>query len=389
MFRKQHPEAGARPGTLLIPSDAVSTKVRVVTYSRERVREVRDCDPGQIELPEDSNTVTWIDVRGYKDVALLETLASRFQIHPLALEDVVNEPQRPKAEMYDDHQLIVSRVVAMPASMDLQIRQLSIFLGPNYVITFQSTYSDLLNPVRQRLNRDSSRLRANGADYLAYALLDTAVDAYYPVIERLGELMEQLEYGVIHNPRPELLQRLNRVKNRLVNLRRCVWPQRDALQSLMSDENDLIGDDVQMYLRDTHDHCVQTSEVIEMYREMAMGLMNTYLSSVAHRSNEVMKVLTVVSSIFVPLTFLAGIYGMNFEHMPELEASWSYPTVWVAMLGIAGSMIWFFRQKGWIGLAPLDNEGAYTASENKQDPTMSISHTIGDQSATRPYRKSA
>jgi magnesium transporter len=222
-------------------------------------------------------------------------------------------------------------------------------LGPRLVITFQETYGAVLDPVRRRIRTDGSRLRQLGADYLAYALLDTIVDAYYPILERLGDRLEYLENEVIDRPVPELLRQLIRLKNRLVNFRRVVWAQREMVRALSCEDTPLVDENVRIFLRDVYDHCVQTSEVVESYREMATGLMNTYLSSVGQRTNEVMKVLTIMSSIFIPLTFLAGIYGMNFEHMPELAWRGSYPMLLLAMLTTGIGMTWFFRRLGWLG----------------------------------------
>ena len=358
MFRKQHPAIGARPGTLVIAEEAPATKIRVVQYSQDEVREVMAQEGQHLRPPADAQHVTWIDVQGFANVQWLLTLAEEFQIHPLAIEDIVNVPQRPKAELYDGHELIIARTIIVPAPMDIRISQLSMILGPNYVITAQDQYSDTLNPIRRRVDQDNAGLRCNGSDYLAYSILDTVVDAYYPVLESLGEVLESLEVQVVERPHPQLLKQLNRIRNSLVNLRRCLWPQRDAVHTLLVDANHLIGDKTRTFLRDTHDHCLQTSEVVEMYREMASGLLNTYMSSVAHRSNEVMKVLTIMSSIFVPLTFVAGIYGMNFEHMPELRSAWGYPMVWLTMCGMAVGMLWFFRRKGWIGIFRFDDAGA-------------------------------
>ena len=353
MFRKYHPKPGARPGTLLITPDAVETRIRYVKYSSAA------CESESVDsvdqLPQDlsADEVIWIDLQGFKDEASLQEIAERFEIHPLAMEDVVNVPQRSKAEQYDDQTLIIARLVSIPNDKELNLTQLGIIVGTNYVLTFEDKYSDRLDPVRSRIENPSSRLRASGAGYLAYAILDTAVDTVYPVLEHLGEQLESLERDVIEDPRPALLQKVNLIRNRLVNVRRAIWPQRDAVQELLISDHDVINDEIKIFLRDTYDHCVQSAEVVEMYREMASGLLSTYMSSVAHRSNEVMKVLTIMSSIFVPMTFVAGIYGMNFENMPELSYSWSYPLVWGTMIVMAIGMMTFFYKRGWIQIADL------------------------------------
>ena len=353
MFRKHHPRSGARPGTLLIPPDAVPTRIRVVKYSRRTIVDEPARDVANLlgELSDDH--VTWIDVQGFSDGTELEQIAKQFNIHPLAMEDIVNVPQRPKTESYPPQLLVITRHVSRVDGMDLRIGQLSMVIGPNFVLTFDDAYSDRLDVVRERLECPASRLRCNGADYLAYVILDTVVDEMYPVLSYFGERLEQLEQLVVERPDPKLLQQVNQIKNRLVNLRRSFWPQREAVRSLVLDETGLMSEMTRTFLRDTHDHCVQVSEVVEMYRETASGLLGLYMSAVAHRSNEVMKVLTIMSSIFVPLTFVAGIYGMNFEHMPELSFGWSYPAVWVLMLSIAVGMLLFFHRRGWIQVSRL------------------------------------
>lgn len=357
MFRKYHPRSGARPGTLLIPPGAPPTRIRVVKYSPDSLADDRAADVAGLhnELggAGGGDHVVWIDVQGFGDGSELEQIARQFDIHPLAMEDIVNVPQRPKAEAHGAHLLVITRHADRVTGGSSQGGQLSIVVGPGYVLTFDDAYHDRLEAVRQRLESPSSRLRNHGADYLAYALLDTIVDEYYPVLSTYGERLEQLERFVVEKPDPRLLQEINMIKNRLVNLRRTFWPQQDAVRSLVLDETGLIGETARTFLRDTYDHCVQISEVVEMYRETATGLLNLYMSAVAHRSNEVMKVLTIMSSIFVPMTFVAGVYGMNFENMPELGFAWSYPAIWAVMLGSAAGMLWFFHRKGWIQVSRL------------------------------------
>ena len=271
-----------------------------------------------------------------------------FNLHPLLLEDVINVPQRPKAEAYGDHVLIIVRMVQSSDIKAVEMEQVSVVLGRGYVLTFQERYGDVFDPVRRRIHDSKASVRTHGADYLAYVLLDTVVDDYYPVLESIGDQLEVLEALVIADPTPEVLGQLNKFKNQLVNLRRGIWPQREALNQLTRGDHSEISEDVRLYLRDTYDHCVQTSEVAEMYREMVTGLMNVYLSSIANRTNEVMKVLTIVATIFIPLTFLAGIYGMNFEYMPELHNRWAYPIIWLAMVLLAFAMLLVFYRQGWL-----------------------------------------
>ena len=350
LFKKRHPKVGARPGTLVIADDAPAPRIRMIRFDRDDVQEQNIDDPEELAVATEPGKVTWIDVQGFGDEAVIRAIGELFAIHPLAMEDVVNMPQRPKTETYDNQALIITRMVKMQGASAVDMEQVTLILGDHYVLTFQERYGDILDPIRQRIRTGKGRpIRRSGPAYLAYALVDTIVDGYYPVIEALGEHIEQLERVVMEDPSDEVLRELNRTKNMLVNLRRAVWPQREAVNSLIRDENPLISDEVRVFLRDTYDHCVQTAEVIEMYREMATGLMNTFLSSMANRTNEVMKVLTIMASVFIPLTFLAGIYGMNFEHMPELHVKWAYPLVWVTMFAVATGMLAYFYRKGWLG----------------------------------------
>lgn len=350
MFSKRHPRVGARPGTLVIPKESPPPKLRLMSYTPTDLQEADVDNVEQLGVAFADESVTWIDVQGFGDKSLIQKIGEVFELHPLLLEDVVNAPQRPKSEAYGDQILIIVRMVRIDEVGQSDMEQVSIVLAKNYVLTFQERYGDILDPVRRRIRSGKGRpIRQHGGDYLAYALADTIVDGYYPVLESIGDHLEGLEEAVISDPTPDLLRELNRTKNQLINLRRAIWPQREAVNALVRGDYDAVTEEVRVFLRDTHDHCVQTSEVAEMYREMVTGLVNTYLSSIANRTNEVMKVLTIMASIFIPLTFLAGIYGMNFENMPELQVTWAYPIVWVTMIGIAGGMIAYFFRKGWLG----------------------------------------
>lgn len=351
MFAKRHPDVGARPGTLVIPDQAPSPQIRIISYGQDNVVD-QECDandPDAFAKAFEDQSVTWIDVQGFGDDKLMRRIGTVFQLHPLLLEDVINVPQRPKVEPYGNHLLIVVRMVRLEAAM-IEMEQVSVVVGKNYVLTFQERYGDVFDPVRRRIRDSQAAVRKHGSDYLAYALIDTIVDGYYPVLESIGDQLESLESAVVTDPSPELLGQLNQFKNQLVNLRRGIWPQRESVSKLARDDYPAITEEVRVYLRDTYDHCVQTSEVTEMYREMVTGLMNVYLSAVANRTNEVMKVLTIVATIFIPLTFLAGIYGMNFDYMPELHNKWAYPFVWLTMVALSLVMLVWFQRKGWISL---------------------------------------
>lgn len=353
-FKKRHTKVGARPGTLVIPKEAPAPHITSIHYSETTHR--ADVVESVEQLTEAFNEqeVTWVDVQGFGDRSIMRQLGELFKLHPLLLEDVVNVPQRPKTEPYGDQLLVIIRMVRLGQTIDdesptVDMEQVSMVIAHNYIITFQEKHGDILDPVRKRLLANKGLIRKRGPDYLAYVIADTIVDAYYPVLENVGNRLEALESEVIYNPSPAVLGELNQLKNQLINLRRAIWPQREAINELVRGDHKLVSEEIGVFLRDTYDHCIQTSEVAEMYREMASGLMNTYLSSIANRTNDVMKVLTIVSSIFVPLTFMAGIYGMNFEHMPELHYKYSYSILCAAMIAVASGMIFFFWKKGWLG----------------------------------------
>jgi len=350
VFRKKHPKIGARPGTLVIEKDAPTPRIHMIHYhATGDVVEQDVTDPEELLSALSDDSVTWVDVQGFGDLAMMKKIGRLFKLHDLLLEDVVNTPQRPKAEAYHNQLLMIVRMVRGETVADIEMEQVSVVLGPHYVITFQQWYGDVLDPVRQRIRSGKGIIRKHQSDYLAYAIVDTIIDAYYPVLESVGDRLEAMETAVIQDPSTQVLQDLNRLKNCLVSLRRAMWPQREAMNEIVRGDHELIRDEVRIYFRDTYDHCVQASEVTEMYREMVTGLMNTYLSAVANRTNDVMKVLTIVATIFIPLTFVAGIYGMNFDYMPELKSPWGYFGVWVVMLVTAAAMFGFFWNRGWIG----------------------------------------
>ncbi len=349
MFRKRHPPAGARPGTLMIANDSPPPRIQRIAYSSAALEREELADAASISPPAPHAAgVTWIDVQGFGDRHVIEAIGERFAIHPLALEDVVNTPQRPKTETYDQHQVYITRMVRL-IDGQLDGEQVSIFVGRGYVLTFQERHGDVLNPVRERIHQGKGPIRTAGADYLAYALIDAIIDGYYPVIEKLGDELEDLEDRLVLEAKPDTLNDINRIKRHLLGLRRAVSPQRDAINMLVRGDSDYFGETTRLYLRDCYDHCVQLGDLLESYREMAGALLGTYLSSVSNRTNEVMKVLTIMASIFIPLTFMAGIYGMNFEFMPELHHRWAYPTLMALMAGTAAGMLLYFRHLGWIG----------------------------------------
>lgn len=354
-FKYFYDDVGSVPGTLSIPKNALPPELEMIDYGEAEVVRV------PIEKPEDclayldNQSVSWVDVRGLGSEDILRRIGQVFHLHPLALEDVVNVPQRPKVEEYTEQVVIIARmVIANQESEGFSSEQVSLVLGKNYLLTIQEEPKrDCFNRVRERICQNKGAIRKHGADYLAYTLIDAIIDGFFPVLERYGELIEELEDEVVDKPTRQTLERIHGVKRELLSLRRAIWPQRDAINTLIRDGSEMISPDVQIYLRDCYDHAVQILDMVETYRELASSLMDIYLSSVSNRMNEIMKVLTIISTIFIPLTFIVGVYGMNFNtekspyNMPELSWYWGYPLCWLVMLTIALSLLAYFWKRGW------------------------------------------
>lgn len=349
LFRKRHPPVGSRPGTLVVTGEDVPPRIYAITYDRAAVTEGAVEDVSQLDPRLRTAGVHWIDVQGLGDEKVLRQIGRTFGLHTLVLEDLVNVPQRPKIEDYPDQLLLITRMARLSRSYGVDIEQVALLIGPNWVLSVQERYGDVFDPVRARIREGKGPIRESGADYLAYALLDTIVDGYYPVFEELGEVISRLESRMLARPSPHQVDRVNQLKAALDTIRRGLWPQLEALHRLPKEETRFISPPVRLYLRDTQDHCAQLVDALDSYREMVNGLVHTYLSVLSNRTNEVMKVLTILASIFIPLTFLAGIYGMNFEAMPELHSTWGYPAVLLLMLLTAGGMLLYFRKRGWLG----------------------------------------
>lgn len=376
MFRKRHPQAGARPGTLVFGGDSAPSRIQVVRYSPEGIEELRDATVADIDVSIREGEVVWIDIAGIEQPEVLDAVARRFELSGLTTEDIVNVPQRPKVELLDGKLLVVSHVLHVNLAGKLRVDQLSLLLGPNYVVTFHSEHERFLDPIRTRLRRQDSRLRQNGPDYLAYTVIDSVVDGYYPVLEIVGEELERLESRALNKPDPDLLNNIHQLRTNLIQIRRSSWPMRDALEALVAGDTNLVTKNTVSFLHDTQDHCAQVVDVVEMYRESAGALITTYMSSLAHRSNEIMKVLTMMTSVFVPLTFIAGIYGMNFKYMPELNYAWSYPAAWSVMLVTAAAMLIFFYRRGWFGPSTLRADMADLSSKEGDEPAIADDRRI-------------
>ena len=345
--------AGSPPGLLMPDPEAPRPRLTVLAYDETRHIEQEITDLEELPRFVAEYRVTWLNVDGLGDSTVVQRLGEMFDLHRLALEDVIGTHQRPKSERYGDVQFIVGRMANSADPLDTE--QFSLFCGAKFVLTFQERPGDCLDPVRERIRKDGPRLRRSGTDYLTYALFDALVDGYFPILERYGDLIEQMENEILRHPSPAAVARLHNIKQDLAALRRYLWPLREMLAVLSREETPPFTESTRVYLRDCYDHSVQLLELLESFRELAAGLMDLYLSSLSQRLNEVMKVLTIISTIFIPLSFIAGVYGMNFDtqsspwSMPELKWRWGYPIALGLMAGVAGYLLIYFRRRGWLG----------------------------------------
>ncbi|HUT50087.1 MAG TPA: magnesium/cobalt transporter CorA [Alphaproteobacteria bacterium] len=344
---------GSPPGTLVAHPEAVAPKIDVIRYGPDQLDEPTAGPADELRAGIGALPVTWINVSGHGDLDLLRSIGKAFGLHRLSLADVVNIHQRPKAEIYEGYLFIVTR---MPRGGNgTETEQITMVLGENFVLTFQERAGDCFEPVRKRLRRKRGRIRDAGADYLAYALLDAVIDGFYPVLEECGERLATLEDEIIAAPSRGAITDVHHLKHDLLMLRRAIWPQREMINSLLRDEGELISETTRIYLRDCYDHAVQLMDVVETYREIASALVDVYLSSISARLNEVMKVLTIIATIFIPLSFIASVYGMNFDpkaspwNMPELGWRYGYPFALFLMVAVAGGLLYYFRRRGWLG----------------------------------------
>ncbi|HRJ73247.1 MAG TPA: magnesium/cobalt transporter CorA [Terrimicrobiaceae bacterium] len=356
MIRIKYHTPGTAPATLVPKTESPQAKplLTLIQFDAESIFEGRFDTYEELIERFDPDKVNWINVDGLGDVDLLRKFGERFGLHALALEDVLNTTQRPKVEHYTDHFFIVSEMIYHDAQKRLAVEQLSIFLGANYVLTIQEEQEyDIFEQIRARLRAGRGFARKMKADYLAYALLDALVDQFYPTLEIVGDAIEEIEEELLSKPSKESLRRLYESKRLLLQLRRAAWPQREIFNTLIRDDSGLIAPETQIFLRDCYDHTTQIIDILESFRDLAAGLMDVYISSLGLRTNEIMRVLTVISSIFIPLTFIAGVYGMNFNtdhpwNMPELNWKYGYFYCLAAMAVVAAGMVAFFKRKNWL-----------------------------------------
>jgi magnesium transporter len=354
MSRHRHKlakKAGMPPGTLHPNGEPRTGPVRitVIDYDADHVEErkvevIEECFPYR-----DTATVTWINIDGLANTEVIEKIGRHFSIHPLILEDLLNTDQRPKMEDLEDYLYLNLKMLMLPeGSRDIKVEHVSLIIGKNYLISFQEDIGDVFDPVRERIRKEGGRVRKSGPDYLAYSLIDNIVDNYFGVMEKIEEWVESLEEELVVNATRESLQKINRLKKDMIFLRKAVWPLREMILALERMESPLIRQDTRIYLRDVYDHAIQVIDTLETFRDMVSGMIDIYLSSLSFKMNEIMKVLTLIATIFIPLTFVAGVYGMNFRNMPELGWEFGYYAVWGIMITIVVIMLVYFRKREWI-----------------------------------------
>lgn len=349
-FKKLSKASGRIPGELIHVGEKKTDKIKitVIDYNEQKLQEkefdsIEECFPFN-----DTPTVTWINIDGIHDTQIIEKLGGRFELHQLVMEDILNTSQRPKYEDFDKHLFVVLKMIRFDEkTARIVSEQVSLILGDNFVISFQEVEGDVFDPVRKRIRSASGRIRKLGADYLAYSLLDSVVDSYYSILEKIGERIESVEEELLSNPTPQTLQIMHNLKRDVISLRRSIWPLREVVNNLERGESKLIKKTTHIFLRDAYDHTIQVIDTIETFRDMISGMLDVYLSSVSNKMNEVMKVLTIIATIFIPITFIAGIYGMNFKYMPELNWSLGYVFAWGVIFLIVLVMLVFFKRKKW------------------------------------------
>lgn len=351
-FGRRGSKTGLAPGTLVHVGEKKAEKVviRALAYNGEKLVEreletVEEC----LEFKGQPDLNFWINVDGLDRVDIIENLGSYFNIHPLTLEDVLNTGQRPKTEDYGSYIYTVLKMMLLDTEREeIIIDQVSIIIGSNYILSFQERQGDVFDPVRERFKNPASRLRKSGVDYLAYSLIDSVVDNYFLILEHFGDEIEYLEEGLVIQPRPETLRTIQKYKRDMITLRKSVWPLRELINGLQRVESDLIKETTRIYLRDIYDHTIQVIDSVEDFRDILASMVDIYLSSISYRMNDVMKVLTIIATIFIPLTFIAGVYGMNFEYMPELKWRWGYPVIMLVMTFLGVSMFVYFKKRKWV-----------------------------------------
>lgn len=349
-FQPRGHKAGLPPGSLVYVGrrEGEEPLITVFDYIESDFREITAGLPEETFPFRDNGNSSWINLSRVSNVSAVEKIGTRFNIHSLILEDILTQGQRPKLEDMESYIFIVANMLSYDAENDgIRAEQVSFVLGGDFLITFQEIEGDVFDPVRDRIRTGKGKIRRMGTDYLAYSLLDAIVDNYFIIMEKLGEDIERIEEELAESPGQATLQRIHSLRRELLYLRKSVWPLREVVSRLERSESPLIKDSTGMYFHDLYDHIIQVMDSVDTYRDMLAGILDTYLSSISNRLNDIMRVLTIISTIFIPLGFIAGVYGMNFHYMPELGSRWGYPAVWAVMLAAAIGMLYFFRRKRW------------------------------------------
>lgn len=350
--RKRSHKTGLPPGVLVHIGEKWSEQARisVMQFNEETLFEKELTEIHRKHLKDEETLTTWIHVDGLHDTAILEQLGEEFNLHPLVLEDILNTDHRPKMEDMGPYIFIVLKCFAadVPATAEVKPEQVSLIFGSNYVLSLQEKESSLLAPIRERIRQNKGRIRKAGADYLAHAILDAVVDSYFLVLEDMGEEIDACEESLVNHPRSTILRRIHCLKRNMIILRKAVWPLREAVAALERSESPLIAESTNIYFRDVYDHTIQVIDTLETFRDMVSGMIDIYLSGLSYKMNEIMKVLTLIATIFIPLTFVVGLYGMNFRNMPEIDWEYGYYSVLVVMVIMVVGMLTYFRRKKWI-----------------------------------------
>lgn len=351
IIKKRAAKTGLAPGTPVYIGGTAdeNAKITVFSYNQSHYKEteIRTADQ-LLQATRDNSAITWINVEGIPEISFLESLGDFFKLHTLVLEDILNMDHRPKIEDYGDYIYVILKMIHFDeVSQEIDTEQISIVLGPGYVISFAERRDDVFRPVKERIVSDKGRIRKMKADYLAYSLLDLIVDNYFGVLEKMGDMIDLLEEMFITDPSQGTLKSFHKLKREMLFLRKSVWPLREVISSLERRDSKLISDSLTVFLRDVYDHITQIIDITETLRDMLSEMLDVYLSVLSNRINEVMKVLTIITTIFIPLSFIAGIYGMNFKHMPELDWSWGYPATLMVMFFIGFLMLAYFKRKRW------------------------------------------
>jgi magnesium transporter len=351
LIKTRSKKSGLPPGTLVHIGERKTESVRITYidydeqhFEEKQVSNIEECFPFKA-----TPTVTWINIDGIHEVEIIEKLGGQFELHPLILEDILNTGQRPKLEDFDKYMFIVLKMLSYnDEKQTVEPEQVSLVLGPNFVISFQERVGDVFEQIRDRIRNTKGRIRKMGSDYLCYTLIDAIVDNYFVILEKLGEKIESMEEKLVVDPTERTLQQIHSLKREMIFLRKSVWPLRELISGLQRSESSIMKESTGIYLRDVYDHTIQIIDTVESFRDMVSGMLDIYLSSISNKMNAVMKVLTIIATLFIPLTFVAGIYGMNFQNMPELKWRWGYPAILLVMSVVAIIMLVYFRRKKWL-----------------------------------------